>query len=578
MAFAVNTGGETVGGGCDNSPGSFSCSAGHDVAYYGANATGGNTLFIDEVVNGSVMGSKINTSNDVSGNKITVLNTTVNGSVIGGVAGWNNPGIPVTVYDNTVIIDNSTVTGDAMGGYGSSGGSARDNLLVLRNGAKIMGGASPGKDGTLRIEGAGNTAGLISISGSTGKYQFVMDGVRAGDTMIRIDYAYDTSLNDANFELTGSPGSLGMGEKISLVTNAGAGNIISTLTNTHFSGQGMSLTYDMELGVDATGKSLDLTVVSASISDQTKAVAESRLAGAALINQGMDLASEAGLASAKSSLKGNNNMAVFGAMAGGSSKYNTGSSVKVDGVSLMAGVGRHFTTTNGDLMGGVFFEAGYGDLNTHNSFSTGTVKGSGDSKYYGAGLMARYDVTSTAMKGTYLEGSLHVGRVKTNWDSSDMVGADGKVNNDTSNMYYGLHAGLGYVWNLTNQANLDLYGKYYWSHQGSDSTTVGKDLYHFDSTDSHRTRLGGRLNLNLTETVRPYLGVAWEHEFDGESNAQVYGFDVAAPTLKGDSGIFELGFSFKPVKNDNVTFDLGLQAYTGVREGVAGTAQFNYKF
>ena len=53
---------------------------------------------------------------------------------------------------------------------------------------------------------------------------------------------------------------------------------------------------------------------------------------------------------------------------------------------------------------------------------------------------------------------------------------------------------------------------------------------------------------------------------------------MAAPTLEGDSGIFEFGFSFKPAKSDMVSFDLGVQAYTGVREGVAGTAQFRYKF
>ena len=340
--------------------------------------------------------------------------------------------------------------------------------------------------------------------------------------------------------------------------------------------QGISIEYDYELAND--GNIMTATVKSFNISEQTKAVSESRMAGAALINQGMDLASEAGMANAKASMKGNGDVAVFGAIGGGSSKYDTGSSVKVDGVSLMAGAGRNFKTANGDLLGGVFFEAGYGDINTSNSFSTGNVKGSGDSKYYGAGLMARYDVTTSALAGTYLEGSLHIGRVKTNWDTSDMVGSDGKVNNDTSNMYYGAHAGIGYVWNLTKQANLDVYGKYYWSHQGSDSTSVGGQRYDFDSTDSQRTRLGGRLNLNLTESVRPYLGAAWEHEFDGEANAQVYGFDVAAPTLKGDSGIFELGFSFKPAKSDNISFDLGVQAYTGVREGVAGTAQFRYKF
>ena len=131
---------------------------------------------------------------------------------------------------------------------------------------------------------------------------------------------------------------------------------------------------------------------------------------------------------------------------------------------------------------------------------------------------------------------------------------------------------------VRQQASLDVYGKYFWSHQGSDGTRVAGDQYHFDATDSHRTRLGGRLNLNLTENIQPYLGAAWEHEFSGSADAQVASYDVAAPSLKGDSGMFELGFSYKPEASDKVSFDLGVQAYTGVREGVAGSARFNYKF
>ena len=77
-----------------------------------------------------------------------------------------------------------------------------------------------------------------------------------------------------------------------------------------------------------------------------------------------------------------------------------------------------------------------------------------------------------------------------------------------------------------------------------------------------------RLESRLRATF--FVGAAWEYEFDGEANTQVYGLDIAAPTLKGDSGIFESGFRFKPAKSDNVSFNPGLQAYTGVMEGWPG--------
>ncbi len=540
---------------------------------------GNNTVYVDEPITGHVVGGEYSGSGDVINNTVVVKNTTVGGMVVGG----HSQG--ASSMNNTVTIDNSTV-GSVYVSMMNVGTEASNNTLYLKNAAIVSGEASGGhnygnnRNNTLIVEGIGNKVGRVD---EFQKYEFIAtDRVNAGDVLLTVTGGAATDMQNQKVGvamMSGGNPLLKQGDVITLMHNDSGVNNMGSITQTDVTVmQGVSLEYKFEL--DKTGTT-DLNAIlteAPKVANQTKAVSESRLAGAALVNQGIDLAADQGMRNARAMMGGTSNAAAFGAIGGGSSTYHTGSSVKVDGFAFMAGIGKNFNTASGDLMAGVFIEGGYGDIDTHNNFDSGSVKGSGDSKYYGAGVMARYDVTSTAMKGTYLEGSLHVGRVKTNWDTSDMIGADGKVSNDTSNMYYGLHAGVGYVWNLTSQANLDLYGKYYWSHQGSDSATVGGDKYDFDSTDSHRTRVGGRLNLNLTETVRPYIGAAWEHEFDGESNAQVYGFDVAAPTLEGDSGIFELGFSFKPVKNDNVTFDLGVQAYTGVREGVAGTAQFNYKF
>lgn len=543
----------------------------------------GNTVTLNEgaAVREILVGGNVVSGGDANGNTV-MINGGTSFDVAGGYSFNGN------ASGNTVTIDHGTILASVYAAdVGTPTSIARDNRVTLANGTTVTMNvgiknwrSSPNvSNNWLIVQGKDNSARQVE---GIDRYRFVVDqSVRNNDTMLSL-----TGTTGENTDLRGSPIELNVtgpalksvGDKVTLInmSNPTPGSLLSD--QTHATGkQGVAVEYDYALTNDAN-KTLTVTVTGVKLSEQSKAPSESRLAGVTLINQGMDLAADLGMQHAKASIKDNNNVAAFGALAGGSSTYHTGSSVKLDGVVLMAGVGRTFNTASGDLTGGVFFEAGYGDFNTHNNFSSGTVKGSGDTKYYGAGLMARYDVTTTALKGSYLEGSLHVGRVKTDWDSSDMLGSSGKVNNDTSNMYYGLHAGLGYMWNLTNQANLDMYGKYYWSHQGSDRTKVAGDPYHFDSTDSHRTRVGGRLNLNLTETVRPYIGAAWEHEFDGESNAQAYGLDLAAPTLKGDSGIFELGFSFKPAKNDNVSFNLGLQAFTGVREGVAGTAQFQYKF
>ncbi len=40
-----------------------------------------------------------------------------------------------------------------------------------------------------------------------------------------------------------------------------------------------------------------------------------------------------------------------------------------------------------------------------------------------------------------------------------------------------------------------------------------------------------------------YGGVAWEYEFDGAADMAVAGADLAAPSLKGSSGIVEMVYA-----------------------------------
>ena len=73
-------------------------------------------------------------------------------------------------------------------------------------------------------------------------------------------------------------------------------------------------------------------------------------------------------------------------------------------------------------------------------------------------------------------------------------------------------------------------------------------------------------------------GVAWEYEFDGAADMAVAGADLAAPSLKGSSGIVEMGIRLKPSKTDKITLDLGAQGHFGKRRGFSGGLQINYSF
>ncbi|HUH39260.1 MAG TPA: autotransporter domain-containing protein, partial [Castellaniella sp.] len=102
--------------------------------------------------------------------------------------------------------------------------------------------------------------------------------------------------------------------------------------------------------------------------------------------------------------------------------------------------------------------------------------------------------------------------------------------------------------------------------------------FDFSATDSQRLRVGTRLRYLLDDRALAYVGAAWEHEFDGGAQATVYGFQTPSPSLKGDTGVFEVGLDITPRQSKALSVNLGVQAYTGKREGMGGTLQLKYAF
>ncbi|MDR3203461.1 MAG: autotransporter outer membrane beta-barrel domain-containing protein, partial [Deltaproteobacteria bacterium] len=100
----------------------------------------------------------------------------------------------------------------------------------------------------------------------------------------------------------------------------------------------------------------------------------------------------------------------------------------------------------------------------------------------------------------------------------------------------------------------------------------------FNDATSSRLRLGARIGFAVNDYVRPYIGAAWEREFNGESRAVINGFAVDAPSLGGSTGVGEIGLSLTPSLNFPMSFDLGVQGYTGKREGVTGSLQIKFDF
>jgi outer membrane autotransporter protein len=327
------------------------------------------------------------------------------------------------------------------------------------------------------------------------------------------------------------------------------------------------------------------TVTKAGLNEQTKSLSEGFISGLGLVTQGADMIAGQGMDSAvraaRAGLSGGYGLATFGTISGGSVRYNTGSHVDMHSVSLLAGLSKGFDLTPGHLTLGAFFEYGNGSYDTHNSFSNAaSVKGDGDMYYIGGGILGRMDFVNTGPGHFYAEASGRAGGVHNEYDSSDLRDAFGrKASYDSSSAYYGLHLGAGYVWNITDKASLDLYGKYFWTRQEGDSVRLSTgDPVSFKNVDSQRLRFGSRFAYTVNEYISPYVGAAYEHEFDGKARAATYGYSIDAPKLRGDTGVGELGFTLMPSASLPLSFDLGVQGYVGKREGVTGSLQIKYEF
>lgn len=480
----------------------------------------------------------------------------------------------------------TTVSGGALalGGTGSLGNTS---ALTLYGNTRFdfSAGSSSQSLPQLNVLGGGASisTGGNSLDVSGGSLNFLVpSGAASGAALL--DVAGNADISGASVAVgyqSVRPG-IGLGQSLTLLSATALTADQTGLTVRTANGDIYSLLVDNNQLLAV----LDYIAPTTPAYKRLKAYAEGRAASLAFINQGQELLLTQGFGSALAATRGPGfRLGAFGGMGGGKSRYDTGSHVDVEGFSMLAGLALGNDVGMGRLSLGIFFEGGWGNYDSHNSFSNyAPAKGDGDTSYYGGGILGRYDLTSGALSGLYVDASARMGRAKADFNSDDIKYNGREADFDSASLYYGLHGGLGYVWNITEAAGLDLSAKLLWTRQESDSVSVHGDRVRFKDADSLRTRLGGRFTYAVTEQFTPYAGAYWEHEFDGKVRGTVNGNGIDAPELKGDTGVGELGLSFRPFAGTGsgaaggLSLDLAVQGYTGVREGVSGSFQLKFEF
>ena len=172
-----------------------------------------------------------------------------------------------------------------------------------------------------------------------------------------------------------------------------------------------------------------------------------------------------------------------------------------------------------------------------------------------------------------------MGIISTDYSNAGLTTLNGvKASYDTDSLYYAAHATAGYRWNVTDKFDLDLSATYLWNYLESQEVKIAADKFDFDSVQSHRMRLAAEVGYTGDKGFRPYAGVAWEREFDGEAGGSVAGYRIEEADLGGNSGLAWAGVTFEPKEGGPVKADAEITTYFGQRKGVSGRVWVRYEF
>ena len=587
---------------------------------YGGYSAGGNANGNTVTITGGTVGTESgwvgirggsSSSGAANNNTVTISGGTINADIYGG-SGATADGNTVTISgSNTVFLSTKGIHGaTAMTGDATNN---TVNILTPINVAYLYGGINEA-DGTTKS--TGNTLNVAAKNVSTkliDKFQnmnfYLPSDIAKDDTMLTVNGSGATDVQGVTFGVAALSGvKLVKGDTVNLITNPNGLTTDDALKTTDsatlaketfLSANSLTTDNKYELSISKKGEDTIIATVdnvteqkadeggsgqkAVSIPDVLKSPVETRAGVVTMINAGADLLIGQGMSNAADAAAAERTegdaaaapraggFAPFAAVSFGKLRAESGSHVDNKGIGMNLGFAREIENKSGKLLIGPVIEYGHG---SYDSYQDSGIKADGKSSYWGIGVIAK----QTNDNGFYYEGSLRAGRTKSDYNSDLRPGLH--VNYDSSATYWAAHLGVGKLEDIGHDNTLDYYGKYFYSHTGSDSTYLNgaNETANFDAVNSHRIRLGARLTHALNEKNKIYGGLAWQYEFKGDARAtySVSG-EAPSPSVKGSSGMIELGWQVKPGKSP-MTIDLGVTGWVGKQRGITANVQANWTF
>ena len=518
---------------------------------------------------------------ETNGNTVIINKSTVK-NVYGGYSHNGCANNNIVIIDNSVVDDN--VPSAIIGGYVPHGKSATGNTVkIIGNSnienASIYGGRS---DSSNIDVFTGNILTLDSWSGLTKSVKnfngINFDNInwQNGGTVLTITAGAKNDLANTEIYLNSIAGGskIAVGDTMTLIESSnnvdlGINKDNVKVSNSFFAGVAAQGTGTATVKDDG---SVEFKVNTFKLNDQIDLVAENRAVAAAFVNQGTDLISDSLDTISRDS---NYGVKTFAAVHGNRSKYDVNSDIKINGWSVIAGVGNADKFDNGsEFSWGVFYENGSGNYRTYNEFNNEFFRGDGSLVYNGGGIAARYENKN----GVYTEGSLRAGMLKSDMDNALRDGAGNFYGYESESAYYGAHIGIGKIISLSESSDLDVYGKFFHTYTEGDSFKVANDEFEFNSINSDRLRIGARITSNKENKFSTYYGLAYEYEFNGDADMTAQGLKAPTQSLQGSSVMAEVGFNYQPTPDSPWSFDINMRGYTGERQGGSFNVQATYTF
>ncbi len=360
---------------------------------------------------------------------------------------------------------------------------------------------------------------------------------------------------------------LDAGMKMTLVSDFG--DSVGTITGTKYK---VGTAYEGEGSAYLDGSDLVFkTKTGTGLSDETHTAVMAMDAGIAMLAAGNEHVGNAIESLGMAANMGSDGVSTAASVGGASSRYETGSHVDTNSWNIALAVGKNLEKKDGTMEYGLFAEYGRGNYTLH--MNGVEDAGSGSTHYTGGGLLMKW----TNSHNVYTEASFRLGNMKENTSNILHDGAGNSYGYDKKAKYKGAHFGFGKKYKEDENTELEIFGKFFYNQREGINFAAGADQYKLDDVRSRVLRAGFCLASTDRKWNR-YGGIAYDHEFGGESTGSVNGMAIRSASIKGGTIRGEFGIRREATKTNPWKTDISLYGFTGKRNGFGGNIAVEYHF